>query len=327
MVIALFVLSAATHGFAELTPMDDNSLEGVCGTSGISIAVKNLQIFHHIDTIGYCATDNGSVEFRNFSMHGAGDVALFNYDFGTVTDSGIVYVDAFMPEVAPPNDWSGNPIDADDTIYRGMVSSVVPNWDQSLGYTIGNVIFHDPNTSTGFTNPIDLGTMTMGLIDMPRFATYTSPRIGGHGFDFQYNFQMTIDTIGYAFNENCDAIEVNSTYIGEAFADLGGDDPRYPSSWKPNLATPVDFGLFQIGDLFGDISDANSANWEYSNPAMIDAGKCDLYGDGTIYGLLSLNVPMTGSIRFESVDFNGTDFGPGAIDGINVHRLELQFIP
>lgn len=319
MVIALFVLLAATPGFAELTPMDDNCLEDICGRSGISLAVKNVQIFHHIDTIGYCATDNGSVEFQNFSMHGSGDVALFNYDFGTVTDSGIIHLDAFLSEIAPVNDWSGSVITGSDTVHRGMTSAFIPNWDQELAYTIGNIAFYDPNYSV---NPVDLGAFTIGLIDMPRSATYTSPRINGSGFDFQHSFQMSIDTIGYAYNTNCNAIEFTDIYIGGSFADLAGDDPRTPSTWKPNQAAPVDFGDFQIGDLFGD-----AVSGIYSNPATIDAGKCDIYNNGVIYGLLDLKLPMTGSIRFESADFNGTDFGPGAIDGMEIHRLNLQLIP
>ncbi len=319
MVIALFVFMTATPGFAELTPMADNCLEEICGTSGISIAVKNVQIFHHIETIGYCASDNGGIEFQNFNMHGSGDVALFNYDFGTVTDSGIIYLDVFESEIAPVNDWSGTVITSSDAVDRGMISNIIPNWDQELAYTIGNIAFYDPNYAV---NPVDLGAVTIGLIDMPRSATYTSPRIDGVGFDFQHSFQMTIDKIGYAYNTDCDALEFSSIYIGENFADLSGDDPRDPSTWKPNQTTPVDFGNFHIGDLFGD-----AANGIYSNPAMIDAGECDIFNDGDTYGLLSLNLPMTGSVRFESADFNGTDFGPGAIDGMEIHRLTLQLIP
>ena len=327
MSVTLFVMLAVAPVLAELTPMDDNFLADVCGTSGITIAVKNVQIFHHIDTIRYCASDNGSVEFQNFFMHGIGNPAKINYDFGTITDSGIIELDVFTPEIAPVNDWSGGGFGPGDVVQRVMTSTVVPKWDQELGYTIGNVIFHDPNTLTSYSDPIDLGSFTMGLIDMPRSATYTSPRINGSGFDFQHSFQMTIDKTGYAYNTSCDALEMNSLYIGESFSDLTGDDPSDPTTWKPNQATPVDFGDFQIGDLFGDMSDANSTNWIYSNPAMIDVGQCELYGDGDIYGLLDIRLPMSGSIRFESMDFNGTDFGPGAIDGINVHRLELQFIP
>ena len=60
---------------------------------------------------------------------------------------------------------------------------------------------------------------------------------------------------------------------------------------------------------------------------MLDVFEGDIYGTGAIHGVMDLRLSMTGSIRFENVDFNGTDFGPGAIDGLEVHRLELQLIP
>lgn len=316
----------APDALAHLAPLENRELEEICGSSGISIAIKDVQIFHHIDRYRYYATDNGYIEFQDFFMHGFGDVALFNFDFGSVTDSGILHYDVFETCVAPVNDWSGILIDEDDAVVRGMTSLTVPKWDQELAFTIGNLSFYDPGFSS---NPVDLGALTMGLIDMPRFYTYTSPRIDGSGFDFQHSFQMTIDKIGYAYNNNCDALEICPTYIGGDFTD-GDDDPTTPSSWMPRRNSPMDFGDFQIGDLFGD-----AAGGVYSNPAMIDAAEGDIYGaedltgtdDDFDYGFMRLQLPMEGSIRFVAADFNGTNFGPGAIDGLQVHRLDMKLIP
>ncbi len=135
---------------------------------------------------------------------------------------------------------------------------------------------------------------------------------------------MTIGKIGYEYNTGCDSLEIGPIYIGESFADLAGDDPRFPATWKPNQATPVDFGEFQIGDMFGDITTGT-----YSNPAGIDVGEADLDcgGPDPVLGAVQLRMPMEGSIRFESAEFDGIDFGPGAIDGIQVHRLNLFLIP
>jgi len=336
----LLVLTVSTPNHAGLMPMDNTQLESVTGTGGFSIAVKNVQIFHHIETYRYCASDNGYIEFQDFLMHGIGNPAKFNFDygFGSVTDSGIIHYDVFETEVGSINDWDlTTPSDA---YYRGMISTIVPNWDQELGFTIGNLAFYDPNYSA---SPVDLGSLTMGLIDMPRFATYISPRIGGSGFDWQTNFQMTIDKIGYAYNDTCDAIELCPTYIGGDFTSFAGDNPAVPSSWAPNNNT--DFGEFQIGDLFGDTTSLDPDVYA-SNPAMMDVAEGDIYGDDGIpgndddytYGFVSLRLPMEGSIRFESATwYNDRDnpdpllqsvnFGPGAIDGLQVHRLDLKMIP
>jgi hypothetical protein len=319
----------------------------VWGSAGIMLAVKNVQIFNHIDSIRYNApgdpsypigdprrASSGYIEFQDFMMHGIGNPAKFNYDFGTnITESGIILIDVGEPQVAPVNDWSGTTLDPDDPanqITRGMLWQDVPVWDQELGYTIGNISFYDPTYPViGSAVPVDLGSLEIGLIDMPRFSTITSPPIGGHGVDFQHSFQMTIDKIAYAYNTtNCNSLELCTIYIGGNFVDAL-DDPATPSSWMPNRSTPVDFGDFQIGDIFGDL-----ANGVYSNPAGIDVGECNIYGTSDVYGALALTLPMEGSIRFESATWmtdrltnTFTDFGPGAIDGIQVHRLDLKLIP
>jgi hypothetical protein len=329
--IFFMTLAVAAAAHAELTPLENRDMEEVCGTAGIMFAVKNIQIFHHIESIRYCAPfDNGYIEFQDFIMGGSGDVARFNYDFGSVTKSGIMLFDVAEPEVAPVNRWTGYAFGT--TIHRGMTLLRVPDWDQELSFSIDNILFYDPNyivppaTSAA---PVDLGSFYIGLIDMPRFYTYTSPPVDGSGFDFQHNFQMTIDNIGYYFNQNSDSLELGPTYIGGDFTDLGGDDPRFPNTWKPNQATPVDFGEFQIGDLFGDIS-----NGIYSNPAGFDVGESDIDCNGTVLGYMNLRLPMEGSIRFESALWHTdrttntfTDFGPGAIDGLKVHRLDMLLIP
>jgi hypothetical protein len=69
-------------------------------------------------------------------------------------------------------------------------------------------------------------------------------------------------------------------------------------------------GLFQVGDVAG------------GNPATFDVGQGE---DGMV--AVSLNLPMRGSLRVESLQWGGTDFGPMAIDDIQVHRLTVRFIP
>jgi hypothetical protein len=42
---------------------------------------------------------------------------------------------------------------------------------------------------------------------------------------------------------------------------------------------------------------------------------------------MQLKLPMEGSLRVEDVKFGGSDFGPLALDGIEVHRLAIQINP
>jgi len=348
-IYAVFMALAVTaSAHAGLAPLEDTDMDAVWGSAGIMLAVKDAQVFHHIESIRYYAPlDYGYIEFQHFMMGGDGDVARFNfgtpssppyYYFGSYTNdpppSGLMFFDVAEPEVAPVNRWTGFAFGTGDTIHRGMTLLQVPYWDQELSFSIDNILFFDPTYPTEPTAaPVDLGSFYIGLIDMPRFYTYTSPPVDGNGFDFQHNFQMTIDEIGYYYNTSSHSLELGPTYIGGDFTDLTGDDPRFPSTWKPNQASRVDFGEFQIGDLFGDID-----NGVYSNPAGFDVGESDIDCEGTVLGYLNLRVPMEGSIRFESATWYNNraaplpedqfvDFGPGAIDGLQVHRLDILLIP
>lgn len=322
----MLVLTAVTAVRAALTPMENQEMEAVTGNGGFSMAIKNIQLFQYIDTYRYCASDNGYIELRGIKTFNADTFgpALFNFGTAATDSTGEIHFDVAEFEVGSVDDWSPA---ATTSMTRGMTITTVPDWDQRLAYFIENMIFSGPDLNTGIVRTEDIGALYMGNIHMPRMSSYLSPP-NGSGVEFQTSFQMTIDKLSYNYNPStCAKLELCSTYIGGNFVD-GSDDPANPASWMPNRATPVDFGDFQIGDLFGDISSANSADWEPSNPAGFDVGEGEIYGaGGGVYGAMALRLPMEGSIRFESATFDGTNFGPGAIDGIQVHRLNMMMIP
>lgn len=64
------------------------------------------------------------------------------------------------------------------------------------------------------------------------------------------------------------------------------------------------------------IGDASNA------PATIDVATDS--GNNTY---LSLSLPMAGTVRVADVNFGGQDFGPIAIDNIQVHRLNVKISP
>lgn len=331
-IIMMALMTAPTFAHAALNPMDNQEMEAVTGNGGFSMAIKNVQLFQYIDAYRYCASDNGYLELRNIKTFNADTFgpALFNFGTAATDSSGEIHFDIAEFGVGSVDDWSGDPA---TSISRIMSVTTIPDWDQKLAYFIGNIIFNGPDINTGTPSTVDLGSFYIGNIHMPRFSSYVSPP-NGSGVEFQTSFQLTIDKLSYNYNPStCAALEFCSTYIGGNFVD-GADDPANPASWMPNRLTPVDFGEFQIGDLFGDISSAVTADWEHSNPAGMDIGEGDIYGTGDMYGSLALRLPMEGSIRFESANWitdpaanQAVNFGPGAIDGIQVHRLNLDLIP
>ncbi len=311
---------------ARLRSLENHELDTIRGQAGLSMAVKNMEIFQYIDNFTYTCPDNafgtcqGYLSLENMEFHSRStDTMLFNYDFGTVTKNGIIYLDTFDCKIASEEDWAFGT--APTQIKKVMTSTIAPWWDQEVGVYIDSIKFGDPNEGLGVK---DLGWADLGVFDLRSFQYYTAPH--GSGIDFEYDFELHIDTLTYGYQENttgCETLEMNDIHIGDTFGyGLGTDNPADPSTWY--TATGTSIGEFRIGDLFGDFT-----NGIHSNPATIDATDSVPSDNGaaTKHAGVLLDLPLQGSVRFEQVEFGGTDFGPGAIDGIHSHRLVVEMVP
>lgn len=323
--LCFFLISASPQAArAGLQPMAPIELEGVYGQSGIDLVFKNIQLYQHIGYYKYCASDGGFLALEHFEI----DPFRLNFDFGsTLTNTGYIKIDTPVVYVSPWEDWDD---DTDPSAMEstpiGMIGMVAPLWDQDMEILIGSLIF-----SNG-TDTYDLGQLNIGDIDLNSWQYYIAPRASSSsaavsGVDWQYSFQSHYDQFSYGYKIDATApadptknerLVFKDIYFGDSFADYAGDDPTDPTSWKP--FNNVDYGEFSIGDMFGD-----QANNIHSNPARFDVGVCDI--GGIDMGMFKLSLPIEGSIRFEQAEFGGVDFGPGAIDGIHAHRLDLYFIP
>lgn len=158
-------------------------------------------------------------------------------------------------------------------------------------YTIGNFVFCNQDLGG-----IRLENLRRGASDMVTIG----PRGGGQsGIDIEYQTEIALDSLQYAYNAQPESLSL--TGIRFAGSVLGA--PEDPSSWSFS-------GKFKFGDL------ANN------RPVTIDVGTHD---DGAATSTsVFYNVPMSGSIRVENVDFGGNQFGPCAIDGMTVHYLGIQ---
>jgi hypothetical protein len=119
------------------------------------------------------------------------------------------------------------------------------------------------------------------------------------GVDFDYTNRLDIAALRYAYNTAPQSL----TALGVHLAVSADGAPADPAAWAFT-------GAFKIGDIS-------------ANPATMDVGA----DAGTGKTSMLLNLPMQGCLRVEKVTFGGNDFGPCAIDGINVHRLQVQLTP
>ena len=147
----------------------------------------------------------------------------------------------------------------------------------------------------------ELGSLSVGpLTEGPSRLMVTAPLVGP-GVEFDYASRLDIGAFRYRYNSS-DSL----TLIGVHLVGSASGAPEDPASWTLT-------GSYHIGE-----TPAGS-----SNPASIKVGA--LAGDSSPSTFISL--PMQGALRVEDVAFGPTSFGPVAIDGINVHRLQLRLTP
>ena len=144
----------------------------------------------------------------------------------------------------------------------------------------------------------DLGSLDIGVIHRPSFHWLIGAHAGS-GIDWEYGAQLSIDTLRLTYNDLNDSLALNGIHFGQH--DAG--DPADPATWQMT-------GQFQIGAIAEGL------------PATFDVGQGE---DGLV--AVSMNLPLRGSLRVASLDWGGTNFGPMAIDDIQVHRLTVRFVP
>jgi hypothetical protein len=172
---------------------------------------------------------------------------------------------------------------------KSIFTYINDDWTQKLTLEVENFVFCDQ----------DLGVLEIGNIDIPNSHYYSTP-VGGVGFEFgQF---MNIEQYKYTYNTSPLSLSMTGVHLAQTVT----GDPTDPSFWTFS-------GQFHIGDIFGDVF-----NYGTPNPAEL---RVSTIGPSTH---LIMDLPMNGNLRIEDLDFAGQDFGPMAIDGLTVHRLQVQ---
>lgn len=191
------------------------------------------------------------------------------------------------------SDYSGTPALEPNTIdvgtNAGGVTYVAMRDSSRMNprwYSVGELVFC--NQSLG---SIDLDKVSEG----PAISHFGSQQTN-NGINFDYQTAISADALTYTYNTALDKLSFSGIHIvGSATG-----DPTDPSAWAYS-------GTFNIGDIG-------------TTPASMDVGTNTTTNTTSLY----LSLPMTGSIRMENVAFGGNNFGPVAIDGIQVHHLYMR---
>ena len=180
---------------------------------------------------------------------------------------------------------------------HAMVGLMVPDWEQDLFYNVKDFEFCGKN----------LGKLEIGDIKIPSYYFYTGPHAGA-GFDIQFTLRMNVDNFKYIYNDADDNFNLQEIYLANDFTENADDDPTDPSTWEPQ-------GNFDLGDMNVDGS------------STYDPMTIDVVNPDNDVAQVKMNMPMQGSIRIENVHFGSEDFGPVAIDGLKVHKMDVRFKP
>ncbi len=209
------------------------------------------------------------------------------FDSGDVDTNGDGLAQPFTFDAFTVND-SSSPING-----KAMMAFKAPDWLQEVAISSDHLIFCGQ----------DLGAMSLGLIHKPSFGLYLSDHQAS-GVDFEYDAAVNMDSFKYSYNTTPETLELQGMHLAGAATGA----PEDPAGWAFT-------GRFQVGDMFN------------ANPATFDVGSFQDPDTGNRLAAIALNLPMQGTIRVEDVRFGTRDFGPCAIDGVQVHRLRVLMVP
>jgi hypothetical protein len=317
LIFFLLCIIIPLHSFASLSVLDDDEMAEISGQTGINIWIKDFTYDQSIVSLMYTDTDTGnSLDLRFITVSGGTINPITSVTDGMVHPVYFDANDSFISYDIFTVDDPALPIDGKTMLYINN-----PDWTQYLYYSVGNIVFCDK----------DLGALEIGNIANPNSYFFLTAHGGP---SWEYGFQTEIDTINYVYSGNYTSVsgeesfefnpygeeyiysgprdilteELESLTIdGIHFSETSGGTVHLPATWTFD-------GYYRIGDLF---------NATAANPAMFDV--ITRVDDGTTH--IMLNLPMSGNFRIEDVAFGGNDFGPCAIDGIDVHRLQVDMAP
>ena len=197
---------------------------------------------------------------------------------------------AYFANPSNPSLWDSNDFLILDALNDINIDPLIVKYQASVNHT---------NTSQSLGS-INLDALRQGP------SVYRLWAHAASGISFDYTTAISASALTYTYNTAPTALSLTGIHIvGSATG--GSDDPANPATWVFGGTS----NFFKIGTI-GDAS---------NTPATVDVGT-----EGTETSI-SLNLPMAGTVRVENVTFGGQSFGPIAIDGIQVHRLNVKISP
>jgi len=282
--ISLLFCFMQVPAIGQMETLSDTEMDGVTAQSGVSVLISGYQFDWAAGYLTFFDSDYDPVVDPNDGTISFTGMRMIN---GVVETNKAITWDAYTIDDA------GHPMDG-----RTFTSWQSPDLYQLLNLTVDDVAICGHST---------------GELAIDNFTTpqrYFTMGAHGSGMDFQHAFQMHTDRLAFTYNTSgiSDTFELYGIHLVVGFDDMADFDINDSTTWDIPTDTSLwtSSGVFSIGDIDG------------GNPATLDIGTAA--GGQTV---IRLELPMSGSLRVENLQFGGNDFGPLAIDGLQVHRLTL----
>ena len=299
LVFLCIILLTASPVVSAMTVLSDGEMATLHGGMGTSIELTGTA---RITVDSFVLWDTDSKLIKTSTLFGDNDIGI--------TSTGIIEFKNIVWD-----DGSG-----------GSFSFATPAGDpatfdigtNAAGHTLINI--HDPTQWSPRTFASDLifcGQPLGSLKISDIVRTENNLIIGAHGgLDFELKEKTAIGYAQYQYNTQ-----------------LGDNPNTVPVETDYKLGTLTATGIHLSGTASGSL-EGNPNDWTYSGPFKIgdivagaNPAQLDVGTDASGVTSMRYELPMAGSIRVENVTFGGSDFGPLALDGLNVHHLALQFHP
>lgn len=296
-ILCIFILSLfLTPGTvrAQISQLSDEVLSGISGQAGLSIMLSGSELIH-FNLISFSDTQINPnwIQLYDFNIdNGAGGA----FSFATLWDP------LANPVVLQPNT-----IDvATDNSGRTFITMVDTSQMNPRWYSVGNLVLNYYSDADSAYIALSLGSLNLDALSQGP-SVYQLWAHAPSGISFNYTTAISASALTYTYNTTPAALSLSGIHIvGSATG--GSDDPANPATWVFGGTS----NFFKIGTI-GDAS---------NTPATMDVAT-----DNSNNTYISLSLPMAGTVRVADVNFGGQDFGPIAIDNIQVHRLNVKISP
>lgn len=285
---------------AQMSQLSDGELRGITGQSGLSISLNGAaKIYLGSYKFSDTETSPNWIELYNVTVDdGAGGGFSFSTPGSDFT--GTTALDPNTTDVGTNS--SGQTI-----VSIRDTSHMNPRW-----YKVGDFGLNCYSPVDSLYHYQSLGSLSLDALQMGPSVSHYGSQTVNNGIIFDYQTAISASALTYTYNtgytDNTSGTPViippaSLNLSGLHIAGLATGDPTDPTAWAYS-------GTFNIGDIS-------------TMPAAMDVGTDTSNNKTSLY----LSLPMSGSVRVAEVNFGGQNFGPIAIDGIQVHRLNLKFTP